>query len=116
MEEIKVGEYVRLARSQGIRKIEEIEDDIYILDDWIADDYGDGTTYLRKSEKDMIIKHSPNIIDVLEIGDIVTMKYRHLDVIKPLNETDIADLKSGELKLASVVTHESFNSIKYEVI
>ena len=44
------------------------------------------------------------------------MKYRHLDVIKPLNETDIADLKSGELKLVSVVTHESFNSIKYEVI
>lgn len=65
---------------------------------------------------DWVEKHSPNIIDVLEIGDIVTMKYRHLDVIKPLDETDIADLKSGELKFVSVVTHQQFNSIKYEVI
>ena len=118
MEEIKVGDYVRLDRNQGINKIIDLDDDYYyVLDNEIADEWGDITCVLRKEELDKdILKHSPNIIDVLEIGDIVTMKYRHLDVTKPLNETDITDLKSGELKLVSVVTHESFNSIKYEVI
>ena len=117
MEEIKVGEYVRLARNQGINKIEEIDDGVYYLDTPIADEWGYESYAIAKYQlKEEVIAHSPNIIDVIEKGDIVTMKYRHLEVIKPLDETDIADLKSAELKLVSVVTHEQFNSIKYEVI
>lgn len=124
MEEIKVGEYVRLVRSQGIRKIEEIEDDIYTLDDYIIDEYGECTNYLRKSEKDMIIKHSPNIIDVIEVGDYVNdYKIFRIDVIDgekvfKINECSFTEFlrtwKNKDIK--SIVTHESFNSIKYEVI
>ena len=112
MEEIKVGDYVR--ERGEILKIETLVNDyeggVLIKFKEYA---GSNVFKLKEIEK---WKHSPNIIDVLEKGDIATMKYRHLDVIKPLNETDIADLKSGELKLVSVATHESFNSIKYEVM
>lgn len=104
MEEIKVGDYVR-SEIGSFGKVTRIEDNKFLYENKTL------ITFIRN-----VKKHSPNIIDVLEKGDIATMKYRHLDVIKPLNETDIADLKSGELKLVSVVTHESFNSIKYEVI
>lgn len=112
MEKICVNEYVR-ARGE-ILKIETLVNDyeggVLIK---FKEYTGSNVFKLKEIEE---WKHSPNIIDVIEKGDIVTMKYKHLEVIKPLDETDITDLKSGELKLVSVVTHESFNSIKYEVI
>lgn len=68
MEDIQVGEYIRLARNQGINKIVEIEDDMYILDYEIADEYGNLTYYLEKNElKDEVIKHSKNIINLIEV-------------------------------------------------
>lgn len=113
MEEIKVGEYVR-TKDGVIGKVIAIANMYIELDTKYYDtQYG----YFRNVTFDeRITKHSLNIIDLIEVGDIATMKYRHIDVTKPLNETDIADLKSGELKLVSVVTHQQFNSIKYEVI
>lgn len=111
IDNIKKDDYARLSTGQivkviGIKENECNKKAIYYYPGVYNDDWFDSSA---------VENFSPNIIDVLEIGDIVTMKYRHLDVIKPLNETDIADLKSAELKLVSVVTHEQFNSIKYEV-
>jgi hypothetical protein len=65
-------------------------------------------------------KHSPNIIDVIEVGDIVEVFdvlhndiiiVWHKEVLKALKE----DIENG-IQIKSIVTHESFNSIKYEVI
>ena len=112
MEEICVNDYVR--ERGEILKIETFVND-YEGGVLIKFKEYAGSNVFKQKEIEKW-KHSSNIIDVLEVGDIVTMKYRHLEVIKPLDETDIADLKSAELKLISVVTHESFNSIKYEVI
>ena len=79
MEKIKVGEYVRLARNQGINKIVEIEDKRYILDGDIADEYGDSTCVLEKYQvEDTVLKHSFNIKDLLEEGDIVEFRINNL--------------------------------------
>lgn len=74
--EIEVGEFVRLARNQGINKIIEIEDgNRYILDEDIADEYGDFTCVLKKNELDEeVLKHSKNIIDLIEVDDYVNGK------------------------------------------
>ena len=69
-------------------------------------------------------KHSPNIIDVIEVGDYVNgYKIFRIDVIDgekvfKINECSFTEFlrtwKNKDIK--SIVTHESFNSIKYEVI
>ena len=72
MEEIKVGDYVRLARNQGINKIEEIDGGVYYLDTPIADEWGYESYAIAKYQlREEVIAHSPNIIDVIEVGDYV---------------------------------------------
>lgn len=69
MEDIKVGEYVRLARNQGINKIiDEDDDGFLILDEIIADEYGDECFEISLQDVDKeITKHSFNLIDLLEV-------------------------------------------------
>ena len=69
MEDIKVGEYVRLARNQGINKIIDEDDDRFlILDEIIADEYGDECFEISLQDVDKeIIKHSFNLIDLIEV-------------------------------------------------
>ena len=69
MEDIKVGEYVRLARNQGINKIiDEDDDGFLILDEIIADEYGDECFEISLQDVDKeITKHSFNLIVLLEV-------------------------------------------------
>lgn len=69
MEDIKVGEYVRLARNQGINKIiDEDDDGFLILDEIIADEYGDECFEISLQDVDKdIVKHSFNLIDLIEV-------------------------------------------------
>ena len=69
MEDIKVGEYVRLARNKGINKIiDEDDDGFLILDEIIADEYGDECFEISLQDVDKeITKHSFNLIDLLEV-------------------------------------------------
>ena len=69
-----------------------------------------------------VIKASHNIIDLIEVGDIVTTKHlglekEYIEVID--NETSLEILKSyfkeKSLELISVVTKQQFESMKYEV-
>ena len=68
MEEIKVGEYVRW-KGGSIRKVTRLltSDETYIE----IDGLGDIATYKWEMLKNMITKHSPNIIDLVEVGDYV---------------------------------------------
>ena len=61
-----------------------------------------------------IIKHSFNIIDLIEVGDYVNGEV----VIGTWNGNRIETHRSNfhEDNIKSIVTHEQFNSIKYEVI
>ena len=76
-----------------------------------------GHTSLRYSE---ITKHSKNIMDLIECGDIVeTFDVLHNDVVYIWNEEMLKALKEdieNGIQIKSIVTYESFNSIKYEVI
>ena len=76
MEDIKVGEYVRLARNQGINKIiDEDDDGFLILDEIIADEYGDECFEISLQDVDKeIIKHSFNIIDLIEVRRLCKRK------------------------------------------
>jgi hypothetical protein len=81
MKEIKVNEYVRLARNQGINKIIDIYDKKYELETDIANEWGEFTCILEEYQlKDEIINHSKHLIDLIEIGDIVEDKYNKYEV------------------------------------
>lgn len=122
--EIKVGEYVRIARNQGINRIIEIEENNrYILDEDIADEYGDLTCFLEKYQlKDEILKHSPNIIDLIEVGDYVNgykvigvtldtvNKCVDIDCDKPSYESYLF-----EEQIYSIVTKEQFKNMEYRL-
>lgn len=128
MEEIKVGEFARINKDfriicLGIGKVVNINQN---------------TIYIKMSSNDLpiafnvdsIAKHSSNIIDVIEVGDYVNYSrvigfvYDEEKSIKEGVDEKIGviveerwDLtKYFETDIKSIVTHEQFNSIKYEVI
>ena len=75
MKEIEVGEYVRLARNQGINKIIDIYDKKYELETDIADEWGEFTCILEEYQlKDEIINHNKQLIDLIEDKDIVEIE------------------------------------------
>lgn len=75
MKEIEVGEYVRLARNQGINKIIDIYDKKYELETDIANEWGEFTCILEEYQlKDEIINHSKHLIDLIEDKDIVEIE------------------------------------------
>ena len=124
--EIKVGEYVR-TKDGNITKIKALvgEDPDYknmkIYEvDIILDKYNDLGLY----EED-IKAHSPYIIDLIELGDVI--KYKEMFETKA-NEPHILNLRNQkevdkfkkcvEDKLVayiSVVTHEQFQGMEYKV-
>lgn len=121
MEEIKEGEYVRLSRNQGINKIIEIEEDgCFVLDDIIADEWGDETDRICPQDiEEEILKHSFSIIDLIEVGDIVELfDVLHYDIFCVWSEEAIKaiaeDVKEG-MQIKSIVTKEQYESIKYVV-
>ena len=70
--------------------------------------------YFKENEK--IVKHSPNIIDLIEEGDYVN-GVRILDVTGDYIHTAEYDCCKERLskKLKSIVTHEQFKSVEYIV-
>lgn len=100
MENIQVGEYIRTKQGY-IHIVKSVHKDmIWWCDlDWIP-------------EKD-ILKHSKNIIDLIECGD-----YVNGSVVIDLDDLGYLDLEDDTIKyddIKSVVTKELFNSVKYEV-
>ena len=94
MQEIEIGEYVRSSLG-SIGKITRIEDEIFLYED---------NTLITLIGK--VVKHSKNIIDLIQVGDYVNgkkindklnLKYVHESIIK------------------SIVTKEQFESIEYKI-
>lgn len=124
---IEVGEYVRTKDGQ----IYEIEDGTEFYEDSVNVGIGiipevDGIwidkehfTYIDKRQ---IVKHSKNIIDLIEEGDYVNGS-KVIDIAQ--GKTKAAYIESQEQKFAlipivekqikSIVTKEQFASIKYKV-
>lgn len=121
---IKVGEYVR-TKDGVIAKLERIEEEYY-FDNYIYREFEDDINYLFVEQlPEYIIKHSSNIIDLIEPGDVI--KYKEMFETKA-NEPHILNLRNQkevdkfkkcvEDKLVayiSVVTHEQFKEMEYKV-
>ena len=110
---MKVGDYVRTEISslnlQRIGKIKKI-----ISEDFIHTDIG---TY----DKENIIKSSPNIIDLIEVGDYVN-GHKVIYTIGNINKRIYAEYVNMdellEIKLeqiTSIVTKEQFESMEYKI-
>ena len=125
--EIEVGEYVRtkrglIARYLGFEKDnDEIEYSKYVFDGKIYWYYEYYNEYVYKEDweqfKENIVKHSPNIIDLIEVGDYVN-GYRVESVSIETNEVLLdhngfgwRTLKDGD----RITTHEQFASVEYKV-
>ena len=132
MEEIKVkvGEFIRTIHGE-IRKISKIippeamgndETELYELDKkCLGYKYTDNKKLgeFSHTERAEIKKHSKNIIDLIEVGDIVEVfDVLHNDIIIVWHEEVLKALKEDieiGIGIKSILTHEQYNSIKYEV-
>lgn len=111
---MKVGEYVRLDRCQGINKIDE-EDEIgtFYLEDVIGDEWGDETFRLDTND---VIKSSPNIIDLIEVGDYVNgERIQFITNKKELLTDGGYDLLKKYEDIKSIVTKEQFSQMEYRI-
>lgn len=132
--EIQVGEYVRTT-SGFIAKC--IEKDEYNLefDDSVRVSYGELWSNLYPSEND-IVKHSFNLIDLIEEGDYVKLYYKlgnkeYIDNISSYvcnvgksDDKSFIELDYGQDgnkflfnadKIKTIVTHEQFKAMEYKV-
>ena len=107
---MKVGDYVRTDIGE-IRKVVRITDDVFVLDKEIV-----------FAHKDKIKKSSPNIIDLIEVGDYVN-GHKVVDIAEALKRAVyIEDIKQkGGLisytrdNIKSILTKEQFESMEYKV-
>lgn len=116
MEEIKDNEYIRTNRGT-IAKIEDTEFDIKTnsFGQILYEIFVEGNRYYE-----VILKHSPNIIDLVEVGDyvngskVINKLYENEEYIPTtvscLNENWF---KNQEIK--SIVTKEQFENIEYRL-
>ena len=107
---MKVGDYVRTDIGE-IRKVVRVTDDLYVLDKDIV-----------FAHKDKIKKTSPNIIDLIEVGDYVN-GHKVVDIAEATKRAVyIEDVKqkSGLIpytrdNIKSILTKEQFESMEYKV-
>lgn len=125
---IKVEEYIR-TYDGIIGKILEDEDigenGVYI-DTTFLDDYADETNFVKYED---IKKHSFNIINLIEEGDVIVLrdnkkyevlkiswsksKGNHIHIINALRMQGGVDIFADDIK--SIVTKEQFKIVEYEI-
>ena len=121
---LEVGKWCRTKK--GIAKIIDriLEPDNYYFKMWVTDKFleiNDDTEYI--SEVD-IVKASYNIIDILEIGDIISF-YEDIDNYKKQYVIGIPDLitldkikdkiTNDNIRLVSILTKEEMEQMAYKV-
>lgn len=121
---MKVGDYVR-TKNEGIGKIIKIEpfmNDIHIFLDSkkgnITFQSKDGVFKVNNEQN--IVKSSPNIIDLIEVGDYINgYKVDEVDYEKYTiyigNTNECIEQVLWRKDIKSIVTKEQFESMKYEV-
>ena len=106
MEEIEVGEYVKL----NYGKIDKVKNNDYYMQQYIECEKG---LYPREN----IVKHSKNIIDLIEVGDYVNGKQIH----KIDKGQNYCYLYYGNCKtfvnyqIKTILTHEQYQANCYTV-
>lgn len=113
MEEIEVGEYIR-DKDGLIIKVNEIQEYQEEDDIWYEE------KILKGTWKSMIVKHSFNIIDLIEEGDYVNGEkiIEILDNNETYNgEKLVCSIRTnfGEEDIKTIVTKEMMKSIEYRI-
>lgn len=111
---IEVGEYVRTILG-NITKVVAVKDTVVWTDDFV-DGFGKYHEGIIKTTD--IVKHSKNIIDLIEEGDYVNGKYvcsigTAIGNLPIINHTDGTFTPSNLIE--SIVTKEQFEAVKYEI-
>lgn len=124
--EIKVGEYVRT--ECGIAKIKEIsiKNEVFELDKDIM--YIHQENYLHTCTKSQILKHSFNIKELIEEGDIVEYQVNSLSKLKVGRVNSYRDTRSNKeclcvegfditkiAKIRTILTHEQYERNCYRL-
>ena len=105
---IEVGDYVRL----NYGKIDKVKNNDYYMQQYIECEQG---LYPREN----IVKHSKNIIDLIEVGDIIFIEdflgysFIHIYSVEML-EALKEDVKR-EVKIKSILTHEQYEQNCYKI-
>ena len=106
---INVGDYVR-TKEFGINRIKWFDNEEPILEN--------GFTALQSSG----YKSSPNIIDLIEVGDIIITKHPafNKEWLEKINNKEMLKIRKkfieeGSLILISIVTKEQFESMEYKI-
>lgn len=123
--DIKVGEYVRTNRGYfyKIKKIRksDISEEVYIV-------RAHGDNYNFYLRKDNILKHSKNIIDLIEVGDIVEYQVNSLSELKVGRVKSYRDARSNKeylgvdgfditkIYIKSILTNKQFEENCYKVL
>ena len=118
---MKVGDYVR-TKDGFIAKLIEIDDVYYHFDDAVRTFFGERHCILWDTIIDNIIKKtSPNLIDLIEVGDyvngyLVTTGNQGVGSIY-IDKLDNHKLpiKLYEKEIKSIVTKEQFESMEYKI-
>ena len=105
--EIEVGEYVRLENG-----------DIFKIDEDTTNYYNSNKDFITNE----IVKHSPNLIDIIEEGDYVNGKKVYsigtmcstIGMLPTINFTD-GTFITDDMQIVDVVTKEQFESVSYKV-
>jgi hypothetical protein len=123
---IKEGEYVR-TKDGRIEKIKETNKyGIVIKHKDTNDTFSEGINWYAESgreiNKEDIIKHSKNIIDLIEVGDFVN-GHRVIDIaeapVRAIYTEDISQelalIPITEERIKSIVTKEQYEEIEYKI-
>ena len=117
--EIKVGEYVRSLVNGGISKVLEVSD---LLEEPNIKYYKTGKFTGFCSTELYNVKHSPNLIDLIQCGDYVNGKEVIMDLEKSKewykSKDDFITCKDytfEENEIETIVTKEMMESISYKV-
>ena len=128
MEEIKVGEYVR-TKYGYIAKITEIDNYIW-FNQKINKESGMAVYELSKVEfENLVVNHSPNIIDLIEEGDYVNGdkivaidytededgNYKNVLGIMEIEDDYAYPIELRVLNIKTIVTKEQYAAIEYKV-
>lgn len=116
---MKVGDYVR-TKSYGIKKINGFSSTLE--EDFIDCDYDKYQKVLINKKE--VIKSSPNIIDLIEVGDYVNGKkvidtftdyiFDYSEEFKAIRFSE-TDILHNVKHIKSIVTKEQFESMEYKV-
>ena len=123
---MKVGDYVRTKNKQfqpsQIAKIKNIEKDmVYKGQKCLNLDHNLLTTYEFLIYEEDIIKTSPNIIDLIEVGDYVNGhkviytigNINKRNYVEYVNMDELLEIKLEQI--TSILTKEQFESMEYKV-